>query len=78
MGSFKGGGAKCMGSYLQCDKTGGSMFDNKLFEEWLDKEVAKAYPKLDTGEPLKFEEILILYLKSQTEALKEYKNRTKP
>ena len=54
------------------------MFDNKLFEEWLDKEVAKAYPKLDTGEPLKFEEILILYLKSQTEALKEYKNRTKP
>ena len=51
------------------------MFDNKLFEEWLDKEVAKAYPKLDTGEQLKFEEILILYLKSQTEALKKYKDK---
>ena len=42
------------------------MFDNEIFDKWLDKEAEKVIQKLTDGEKLEGEDKLILMLKAQT------------
>ncbi|KAA0445818.1 MAG: hypothetical protein FXV80_01785 [Candidatus Thioglobus sp.] len=42
------------------------MFDNKLFEDWLDKEANDAMQKITSGEPTSPNEMMVLVLKAQT------------
>ena len=41
------------------------MFDDKLFEEWLDKKGAEVLGKLGSEQPIRAEEMIILVLKAQ-------------
>ena len=41
------------------------MFDDSVFEEWLDKKAIEVFGKLGTDEPIKPEEMIILVLKAQ-------------
>ena len=41
------------------------MFDDSVFEEWLDKKAIEVFRKLGTNEPIKPEEMIILVLKAQ-------------
>ena len=41
------------------------MFDDSVFEEWLDKKAIEVFGKLGTNEPIKPEEMIILVLKAQ-------------
>ena len=41
------------------------MFDDSVFEEWLDKRAIEVFSKLGTNEPIKPEEMIILVLKAQ-------------
>ena len=41
------------------------MFDDSVFEEWLDKKAIEVFGKLGTNEPIKSEEMIILVLKAQ-------------
>ena len=41
------------------------MFDDSVFEEWLDKKAIEVFSKLGTDEPIKPEEMIILVLKAQ-------------
>lgn len=45
------------------------MFDNKLFEEWLDKEANKAMQKVVSGKAITTNETTILALKGQASYL---------
>jgi enoyl reductase-like protein len=42
------------------------MFDNKLFEDWLDTEANKAMQKITSGKSTNSNEMMILVLKAQT------------
>jgi hypothetical protein len=42
------------------------MFDNKLFEDWLDAEANKAMQKITSGENTTSNEMMVLVLKAQT------------
>ena len=42
------------------------MFDNKIFEDWLDKESNKAMQKIISGQTTTSNEMMILVLKAQT------------
>ena len=42
------------------------MFDDKLFEEWLDKKGAEVLGKLGSEQPIRAEEMIVLVLKAQT------------
>ena len=41
------------------------MFDNDMFEEWLDKKAAEVFEKVGRGESIRSEEMMILVLKAQ-------------
>ena len=41
------------------------MFDNNMFEEWLDKKAAEVFEKVGRGESIRSEEMMILVLKAQ-------------
>lgn len=41
------------------------MFDDSVFEEWLDKRAIEVFSRLGTNEPIKPEEMIILVLKAQ-------------
>ena len=41
------------------------MFDDKLFEEWLDKKGAEVLGKLGSEQPIRAEEMMVLVLKAQ-------------
>ena len=41
------------------------MFDDSVFEEWLDKKAIEVFGKLGTDKPIKPEEMIILVLKAQ-------------
>ena len=41
------------------------MFDDSVFEEWLDKKAIEVFSKLGTDKPIKPEEMIILVLKAQ-------------
>jgi ABC-type thiamine transport system ATPase subunit len=42
------------------------MFDDKLFDEWLDSQSKQIFTRLAAGESLRPEEMIILVLKAQT------------
>jgi hypothetical protein len=42
------------------------MFDDKLFDEWLDSQSKEIFTRLAAGESLRPEEMIILVLKAQT------------
>ena len=41
------------------------MFDDDMFEEWLDKKAAEVFEKVGRGESIRSEEMMILVLKAQ-------------
>ena len=41
------------------------MFDDNMFEEWLDKKAAEVFEKVGRGESIRSEEMMILVLKAQ-------------
>ena len=41
------------------------MFDDKLFEEWLDAKSVEVFGKLGSEQPIRVEEMIILVLKAQ-------------
>ena len=41
------------------------MFDNNMFEEWLEKKAAEVFEKVGRGESIRSEEMMILVLKAQ-------------
>ena len=41
------------------------MFDNDMFEEWLEKKAAEVFEKVGRGESIRSEEMMILVLKAQ-------------
>ena len=42
------------------------MFDNNMFETWLDEKSKELVDKIGAGEPLSSEEMIILVLKAQS------------
>ena len=45
---------------------GGQMFDNSIFEKWLDDQAGELVKKIGAGEKLSSEEMIILVLKAQS------------
>ena len=57
------------------------MFDNDIFEKWLDSKSAEIVDKMSRGEPLLTEEMMVLVLKAQSNHFhhldKDLRNETK-
>lgn len=52
------------------------MFDNQLFEQWLNDQVGQAMKKITQGEVVSPNEIIVLVLKAQTNHITHTYNRT--